>query len=130
MTQREAIDKLNLESASWRLDNDGVKALKMAINALKETQQRIDGYKAGFDKGYAIGRECGSSSGYQLGYEKGSEEGKAEAIDKLKEFVPKTFCAFCSQEACEGGMLGSIQECQTISVLRDVFEDVEKELKG
>ena len=39
-------------------------------------------------------------------------------------------CTSCNQEACNGGMVGSIQECQSIKMIRDVCEEVENVIKG
>lgn len=58
------------------------------------------------------------------------KEVRAKAFDEYKELVLSQFCLYCNQEACEGGMIGTIQECQTISMLRDVLNDIQEELKG
>lgn len=61
----------------------------------------------------------------QLSYDKGYED----AIFDYKEQVLLEFCTCCNQEACEGGCIGSIQECESIKTLRDVLDDVAIRLK-
>lgn len=60
---------------------------------------------------------------------KHDEEVRAKVIDEYKNNVLNEFCTYCNQEACEGGCMGSIQECATIRLLRDVMEDMAKEMK-
>lgn len=54
----------------------------------------------------------------------------AAAIDEFKKRTLTNFCCYCNQQACDGGMVGSIQECETVRMLRDVLEDISDELKG
>ena len=54
---------------------------------------------------------------------------RADAIDEYKEEVLSRFCECCDQYACDGAMIGSMQECTTICMLRDVCTDIANELK-
>lgn len=54
----------------------------------------------------------------------GYKEGRASKLDSYNQDVLKRFCSCCNQEACEGGMVGTIQECTTVGQLRDVLKDV------
>ena len=54
----------------------------------------------------------------------------SELLDKVAEIFSKSFCAYCNQEACEGGMVGSVQECQTIRMMKDVLDEVIAEIKA
>lgn len=53
-----------------------------------------------------------------------------ELLDKVAEIFPKSFCTYCNQEACEGGMVGTIQECETIRMIKDVINGVIEDMKG
>ena len=57
------------------------------------------------------------------------QQGRADAIDEYKEEVLSRFCECCDQYACDGAMIGSMQECTTICMLRDVCTDIANELK-
>lgn len=49
--------------------------------------------------------------------------------DERKKFAKEllhSFCSYCNQEACDGGMVGSIQECTTIIMLRDVLNEIKE----
>lgn len=61
MTDEQAVNKLILESASFRLDREGSKALAMAIDALR---MRNKVYPEAFSKGYGIGYDKGYEDGY------------------------------------------------------------------
>ena len=54
---------------------------------------------------------------------------KTEAFDEYKDRLLTEFCSYCNQDACEGGMVGTIQECDSIRLLRDVSEDLAEQLK-
>lgn len=54
---------------------------------------------------------------------------RTKTIDEYKNNVLNVFCTYCNQEACEGGCMGSIQECAEARLLRDVMEDMEEEMK-
>lgn len=54
---------------------------------------------------------------------------RTDVIEKFKTRTLTNFCYYCNQQACDGGMVGSLQECETIRVLRDVLEDISDELK-
>lgn len=54
---------------------------------------------------------------------------RSKTIDEYKNNVLNEFCTYCNQEACEGGCMGSIQECAEARLLRDVMEDIAKEMK-
>lgn len=56
---------------------------------------------------------------YQKGYQKGRE-------DALNQLLAE-FCTVCDQEACEGGQIGSIQECETIGMMRDLAEQLKEQ---
>ena len=61
---------------------------------------------------------------------KSIDEIRAEERKMVADLLPQAFCQYCNQEACEGGMVGSIQECETIRMLKDVIEEVVEEMKG
>lgn len=54
----------------------------------------------------------------------------SELLDKVAEIFPKSFCTYCNQEVCEGGMVGTIQECETIRMIKDVINGVIKDIKA
>lgn len=54
---------------------------------------------------------------------------RVKVLDEYKEEVLSRFCECCDQYACDGAMIGSIQECATICMLRDVCTDIANELK-
>lgn len=54
-------------------------------------------------------------------------EERQKVIDKFTDLLPKSFCQYCPY--CEGGTVESIQECETIRMLKDAIEEVVDELK-
>lgn len=54
----------------------------------------------------------------------------SELLDKVAEIFPKSFCTYCNQEACEGGMVGTIQECETIRMIKDVIDGIIEDMKA
>lgn len=54
-------------------------------------------------------------------------EVRAEIVEKAIKLytseLPASFCTYCNQEGCEGGMVDSIRECETIRMLKDVLND-------
>lgn len=40
------------------------------------------------------------------------------------DLILSAMCTYCSQDACAGGMHGTIQECETIRLLRDVIDEM------
>lgn len=57
-------------------------------------------------------------------------EERKKTIDEFADRLPQAFCQYCSQESCEGGMVGSIQECETVRMLKDVIEELVDDMKG
>lgn len=55
---------------------------------------------------------------------------RADAIEEFKKNLINEFCCYCDQESCEGGMVGSVQECETIRMLRDVADGIAGQMKG
>ena len=55
---------------------------------------------------------------------------KADLLDKVAEIFPKSFCTYCNQDACEGGMVGTIQECETIRMIKDVIDGIIEDMKA
>lgn len=51
------------------------------------------------------------------------QQGRADALNQLLA----EFCTVCDQEACEGGQIGSIQECETIKMMRDLAEQIKEQ---
>lgn len=74
---------------------------------------------------YAMGYSDGEVSAFYDGIEKG----RADAIDEFAEALPNEFCNYCNQIACDGGRIGSIQECASVTMLVDVMKDLAEELK-
>lgn len=60
---------------------------------------------------------------------KAHDRGYQQAIDEYKELVLSEFCEGCDQEACNGAMIGSTQECYTVCRLRDTLNDIQERLK-
>lgn len=54
---------------------------------------------------------------------------RADAIEEFKSAILSQFCARCDQEPCEGGCVGSIQQCYTAAILVEVANDTAEELK-
>lgn len=54
----------------------------------------------------------------------------SELLDKVAEIFPKSFCTYCNQEACDGGMVGTIQECETIRMIKDVIDGIIEDMKA
>lgn len=58
-------------------------------------------------------------------YNRGFKSGQLNILDNILT----SFCQHCNQAACEGGLVGSIQECSTIRMLRDTVDDIRRECK-
>lgn len=54
---------------------------------------------------------------------------RADAIEEFKDAILAQFCARCDQEPCEGGCVGSIQQCYAAAILVEVANDTAEELK-
>lgn len=54
---------------------------------------------------------------------------RAKVIDHIEKYMITSICSSCDQEACEGGMAESIQECETIRFLKDAIHDAITEMK-
>lgn len=76
---------------------------------------------------YIVGNECDIAKCEEFHV---SRKEKIELLDKVADRIPKEFCTYCNQEACDGGMVGTIQECQTIRMMKDVLDEVIAELKA
>lgn len=48
---------------------------------------------------------------------------RAKVIDHIEKYMITSICSSCDQEACEGGMVASIQECETIQFLKDAIHE-------
>lgn len=54
---------------------------------------------------------------------------RAKVIDHIEKYMLTDICSSCDQEACESGMVASIQECETIRFLKGAIHDAIVELK-
>ena len=52
-----------------------------------------------------------------------------DAIDEFANQLPYEYCNYCNQIACDGGRIGSIQECASVTMLVDVLKDLAEQLK-
>lgn len=57
------------------------------------------------------------------------QKGREDVLDHIEKYMLTNICASCNQEACEGGMVASIQECETIRFLKGAIHDAIVELK-
>ena len=55
---------------------------------------------------------------------------KVEVIYEIKKILPPIYCNNCNQIACDGGRVGSIQECASVRLLIDILGELEEQLKG
>lgn len=66
---------------------------------------------------------------YILGKSEGIKQGRADAIDEFVKALLTEYCNYCNQIACDGGRIGSIQECASVSMLVEVMKDLADQLK-
>ena len=118
-------------------------------NGENETFCTLDIARA-YEKGRADERPKAFAKGYDSGYQKGKADaldhcdrcetdqwdalykaemkGREDAIEEMKKMILPMYCSCCNQIACDGGQVGSIQECASVSLLRDVVFDLADEL--
>lgn len=54
---------------------------------------------------------------------------RADVIYEIKKLLPQAYCNNCDQTSCDGGRVGSIQECTSVRLLIDTLFELEDELK-
>lgn len=54
---------------------------------------------------------------------------RADVICEIKKILPQSYCNNCNQISCDGGRVGSIQECASVRLLIDTLFELEDELK-
>lgn len=100
------------------------------ISVTDTTQIREEGEQKMNERFFDIWHKyvIGNIEDFRIGLTQLEKEIRSDERRKFADLLPQAFCQYCNQEACEGGMVGSVQECETIRMLKDVIDELEGEL--